>query len=102
MPVLPHRRTERVPAEPLEPITTAGRHDDGRMEIKPLLARMPAAERRRIRGLDRVAPATHGRVAPQGTSYAVAPDGKRILIRTSTDVGRPMTLLLNWTAALKP
>jgi serine/threonine protein kinase len=37
-----------------------------------------------------------------GLSYAVAPDGKRILISTSTDVGRPMTLLLNWTAALKP
>jgi hypothetical protein len=38
----------------------------------------------------------------QGVSYAVAPDGKRILISTSTDVGRPITLLLNWTAALKP
>ncbi len=37
-----------------------------------------------------------------GTSYAVAPDGKRFLISTSTDVGRPISLLLNWTAALRP
>lgn len=37
-----------------------------------------------------------------GVSYAVAPDGKRFLISTSTDVGRPISLLLNWTAALRP
>ena len=38
----------------------------------------------------------------QGVSYLVAPDGKRILISTSTDMGRPITLLQNWTAALRP
>jgi len=37
-----------------------------------------------------------------GASYAVTQDGKRFLISTSTDVGRPITLLLNWTAALRP
>lgn len=45
---------------------------------------------------------TEWEVPANGASYAVAPDGKRILISTSTDVGRPISLLLNWTAALKP
>ncbi len=45
---------------------------------------------------------TEWEITNQGMSYAVARDGKRILISTSTDVGRPITLLLNWTTALKP
>ena len=40
--------------------------------------------------------------AAQNGSYAVAPDGQRFLISSSTDVGRPISLLLNWTAALRP
>ena len=39
--------------------------------------------------------------ASQSASYAVVPDGQRFLISSSTDVGRPISLLLNWTAALK-
>ncbi len=45
---------------------------------------------------------TEWELSHQGTSYLVAPDGKRILISTSTDLGRPITLLQNWTAALRP
>ncbi len=45
---------------------------------------------------------TQWELSNQGTSYVVAPDGKRILISTSTDVGRPITLLQNWPAALRP
>ena len=45
---------------------------------------------------------TEWEVSNQGTSYVVARDGKRILISTSTDAGRPITLLQNWTAALRP
>ena len=45
---------------------------------------------------------TEWELSNQGTGYVVPPDGKRILISTSTDVGRPITLLQNWTAALRP
>jgi Tol biopolymer transport system component len=34
-------------------------------------------------------------------SYAVAPDGQRFLISSATDAAPSITLLLNWTAALK-
>ena len=36
--------------------------------------------------------------ANQGVSYAVAPDGARVLISTATDNGRPISVLLNWPA----
>jgi eukaryotic-like serine/threonine-protein kinase len=34
----------------------------------------------------------------QGDSYAVAPDGTRVLISTATDTGRPVSLVSNWPA----
>ncbi len=36
-----------------------------------------------------------------GVSYVVAPDGTRVLINTSTDTGRPMTVMQNWAPRLR-
>ena len=36
-----------------------------------------------------------------GVSYVVAPDGSRVLVNTSTDTGRPISLLQNWTARVR-
>ena len=36
-----------------------------------------------------------------GVSYAVAPDGSRVLVSTSTDTGRPVTLMQNWPARVR-
>ena len=52
---------ERIAAQALKPIATARRHHDTRMEIEPLLARVPAAHRRRVRHVNSVAPATDRR-----------------------------------------
>lgn len=37
----------------------------------------------------------------QGCSYAVTADGGRFLVNTATDAVNPITLVLNWTAALR-
>jgi hypothetical protein len=44
-------------------LPTARRHDDARMQIKPVLARVPAAERWQVRYVNRVAPPTHRRTS---------------------------------------
>ena len=36
-----------------------------------------------------------------GVSYVVAPDGTRVLINTSTDTGRPITVMQNWVPRLR-
>lgn len=36
-----------------------------------------------------------------GVSYVVAPDGTRVLISTSTDTGRPITVMQNWAPRLR-
>ena len=36
-----------------------------------------------------------------GSSYAVAPDGSRVLVNTSTDNGRAISLMQNWTARVR-
>ena len=36
----------------------------------------------------------------QGTQYAVTADGERFLVNTASDTTVPITLVLNWTAAL--
>jgi eukaryotic-like serine/threonine-protein kinase len=46
----------------------------------------------RVAGLER---------SSQGTSFQVAPDGQRFLIIDGGDAAVPVTLLLNWTSALK-
>ena len=45
---------------------------------------------------------TEWEVSAQGGSYAIAADGNRVLISTATGADRPITMLLNWTAALRP
>ncbi len=45
---------------------------------------------------------TEWEVTAQGGAYAIAADGNRVLISTATGADRPITLLLNWTAALAP
>ena len=45
---------------------------------------------------------TEWEASSQGGSYAIAADGNRVLISTATGADRPITLLLNWTAALTP
>ena len=36
-----------------------------------------------------------------GMSYVVAPDGSRVLVNTSTDTGRPVSLMQNWPARVR-
>jgi Tol biopolymer transport system component len=36
-----------------------------------------------------------------GVSYAVAPDGSRVLVSTSTDIGSPVSLMQNWPARIR-
>ena len=36
-----------------------------------------------------------------GSQYAVTADGERFLVNNATDTTLPITLVLNWTAALK-
>jgi serine/threonine protein kinase len=36
-----------------------------------------------------------------GMSYVVAPDGSRVLVNTSTDSGRPVSLMQNWPARVR-
>ncbi len=36
-----------------------------------------------------------------GVSYVVAPDGSRVLVNTSTDTGRPISLMQNWPARVR-
>ncbi len=39
--------------------------------------------------------------ASQGDSYAVVPDGSRVLVSTSTDTGRPVSIVTSWLTRLK-
>ena len=48
-----------------------------------------------------VAQIAHNAVSAQVFGWDVAPDGKRFLIDTATTSTEPVTVLLNWTAALK-
>ena len=36
-----------------------------------------------------------------GVSYVVAPDGSRVLVNTSTDTGRPISLMQNWPTRVR-
>jgi serine/threonine protein kinase len=38
--------------------------------------------------------------ANQGSAFAIAPAGDRLLVSSATEVTRPITIVLNWTAML--
>ena len=37
----------------------------------------------------------------QGSSFAVTPDGRRLLVITAGDRSRPITVALDWTSLLR-
>jgi len=63
--------------------------DGGRFEVGPI----NALAQTRVTGFERV---------DQAGQFIVAPDGKRFLVTNAADAVRPITLLMNWKAALKP
>ncbi len=58
-PILADRRTQGIAAQPFQAITRTRRYDNARMEIEPMLARVPPAEGWRVRYVDGVAPSAH-------------------------------------------
>ncbi len=58
-PILPDRRTQGIPAQPLQAVASVRRDHNARVEIEPMLTGVPAAEWRRIGTVNGIAPSTH-------------------------------------------